>query len=182
MKNIFAKDLENYYSFEWNKLGNIKEGRQSLGEEMPVLVYRLFEYSMKHVLYEEFGPEKTNELFRRSGYIAGKEYALNALPLDATPGEFVSAFTKAMEELKIGIVRIEHADFEKGDFVITVYEDLDCSGLPPTNEVVCNYDEGFLSGVLETYLKHPVTVREVDCWASGERVCRFKGTKTDAQK
>jgi predicted hydrocarbon binding protein len=60
-------------------------------------------------------------------------------------------------------------------FVITVEEDLDCSGLPVSGEVVCNYDEGFLAGIAEAYNQKTFLVREVDCWASGDRVCRFEG-------
>jgi predicted hydrocarbon binding protein len=40
--------------------------------------------------------------------------------------------------------------------------------------VVCQYDEGFIGGILDTYVGRPFSVREVDCWASGERVCRFE--------
>ena len=122
MKNIFEVSLESHYQFEWDKLGNIKKGREHLGEEMPVLVYRLLEYSMNDVLFKNFGIEKTDEIFRQAGYLAG---------------------------------------------------------LPPTGEVVCKYDEGFFAGILEAYTKKPFKVREVDCWSSGSRVCRFKGTVDD---
>ncbi|MEA4934625.1 MAG: 4-vinyl reductase, partial [Lawsonibacter sp.] len=37
------------------------------------------------------------------------------------------------------------------------------------------YDEGFLSGVLESYSGKKYEVREIDCWANGSRVCRFHG-------
>ena len=55
MKNIFEVSPESHYQFEWDKLGNIKKGREHLGEEMPVLVYRLLEYSMNDVLFKNFG-------------------------------------------------------------------------------------------------------------------------------
>jgi len=58
--------------------------------------------------------------------------------------------------------------------VLTVEEDLDCSGLPVTGDQVCNYDEGFLSCVLKEYMGKDYLVKEVDCWASGVRVCRFE--------
>lgn len=176
MKNIFEVSPDSHYRFEWKKLGNIKNGREHLGEEMPVLVYRLLEYSMNDVLFKNFGIEKTDEIFRQAGYLAGTEFAKNALPLDADESTFVSTLAQTLETLKVGILRMEEADFEKGEFVITVHEDLDCSGLPSTGEVVCKYDEGFLSGILEAYTKKPFKVRKVDCWSSGSRICRFKGT------
>lgn len=179
MKNVFETDSESHYQFEWRKLGDIKEGREHLGEQMPVLVYRLLEYSMNDVLFRNFGKEKTDELFRQAGYKAGIEFANNALDLTQDESTFVASLAKKLEDLKIGILRMEEADFKKGEFTITVHEDLDCSGLPPTGEVVCKYDEGFLAGILESYAKKPFKVREIDCWSSGSRVCRFKGTIDD---
>lgn len=176
MKNIFEVEPESHYKFEWSKLGDVKEGREHLGEQMPVLVYRLLEYSMNDVLFQNFGIEKTNELFRQAGYKAGSEFAKNMLDLNGDEGTFVANLAKTLEDLKIGILRMEEADFEKGEFTITVHEDLDCSGLPPTGEVVCKYDEGFLAAILEAYTNKPYKVREIDCWSNGSRVCRFKGT------
>ena len=71
MANVFFN--EPHHIFSWEKLGNIKEGREDLGEELPVIVYRLLEYSMNHVLAEEYGVEQANELFRKSGYLAGSK-------------------------------------------------------------------------------------------------------------
>jgi predicted hydrocarbon binding protein len=73
----------------------------------------------------------------------------------------------------VGILRIEKADLENLELVMTVSEDLDCSGLPVIDETVCEYDEGFIAGVLQVYTGKEFHVREVDCWASGERTCRF---------
>jgi hypothetical protein len=55
-----------------------------------------------------------------------------------------------------------------------VSEDLDCSGLPVTDETVCDYDEGFLMGILKEYSGKDYSVKEIDCWSSGDRVCRFE--------
>jgi len=77
--------------------------------------------------------------------------------------------------MKIGILRMEAFDPDTGNIVLTVGQDLDCSGLPITNENVCIYDEGFIAGILEVYTGKKYDVREVDCWASGDRVCRFNG-------
>jgi len=67
---------------------------------------------------------------------------------------------------------------DDGTIILTVAEDLDCSGLPITNENVCVYDEGFIAGILEAYTGKPYHVREIDCWASGDRVCRFNAAPT----
>jgi len=168
-RNIFTKD-SGYKGFHWNSLGDIKEGRGDLGEEMPVLVYRLMQYTMLDVLSKAFGHEAANEYYRQAGFLAGSEFAKNVLNLDVDFNTFLAGLQKTLLDLKIGVLRMESFDADTGGIVLTVGQDLDCSGLPITNENVCFYDEGFLAGILEKYTGKPYDVREVDCWASGDRV------------
>jgi predicted hydrocarbon binding protein len=175
MENVFSKS-GGHNKFSWENLGDIKEGRGDLGEEMPVLVYRLMQYTMLDVLTEGLGSDEANEYFRKAGFLAGRAFAQNVLDTKADFNVFIADLQKKLKELKIGIFRMETFDAENGDIVLTVGQDLDCSGLPITNETVCNYDEGFISGLLHAYSGKKYVVREVDCWAKGDRVCRFEGT------
>ena len=168
-------DDRQHLNFKWDKLGNIALGRPNLGEEVPVAVYRLFEYSMGDVLAHELGAERAEELTRRAGVKAGREFALNVLNLNLDKKEFLAQLTQKLLDLKIGVLRVENADLEAGIFTLTIGEDLDCSGLPPTGELVCNYDEGLLEGIFGEYTKADFHVREVDCWATGAKTCRFRG-------
>ena len=174
MENVFKPNVS-HSSFVWSNLGNIQEGRGDLGESMPVLVYRLMQYTMLDILSKEHGPEKANEYFRDAGFLAGTEFAHHVLNMKDDFNTFISNLHKSLQELKIGILRMETFNIETGDIVLTVGQDLDCSGLPVTNENVCNYDEGFIAGILEAYTGKKYRVREVDCWANGDRVCRFNG-------
>jgi len=174
MDNIF-KIEETHNKFKWENLGDIKTGRGALGEEMPVLVYRLMQYTMLDVLSTEYGSDRANEFFRAAGYLAGIEFAKYNLNLKVDFSTFISELQEKLKELKIGILRIENFNGEDGSLVLTIGEDLDCSGLPITNETVCIYDEGFISGIIESYTGKKYDVREIDCWASGDRVCRFTG-------
>jgi predicted hydrocarbon binding protein len=158
----------------WARLGDIKEGRGNLGEEMPVLVYRLMQFTLLDVLTKEHGREKANDYLRAAGHLAGTEFARNVLDLKADFDCFVANLQKTLWELKIGILRIEEINENAQEIILPVAEDLDCSGLPITDETVCDYDEGFIAGILESYTGKPYSVREIDCWATGNRVCRFK--------
>lgn len=171
MSNIFFN--EPHHIFSWDKLGNIKEGREDLGEDVPVTVYRLMEYTMNHILAEEYGKDKADALFCKAGFLAGSQFAANVLNLQADFDEFVAELQKYLKQFKIGILRMEEISNGGNHIVLTIAEDLDCSGLNPSNEVICHYDEGFLAGILETYKKVPYNVKEIDCWSSGARVCRF---------
>jgi len=175
MDNVFKQaKAETHNVFKWENLGDIKHGRGELGEDMPVLVYRLMQFTMLDVLTKDLGSEKANHYMREAGRLAGMEFARHNMDLDVPFERFVANLQHAMEDLKIGILRIESATENSKEIVLTVSQDLDCSGLPITNETVCNYDEGFFAGILELYTDKPYTVREVDCWANGDRVCRFE--------
>ncbi|MCL1895010.1 MAG: 4-vinyl reductase [Clostridiales bacterium] len=172
MANLFKNSLS-INEFTWGNLGDIKEGREDLGEEMPVIVYRLMQFTLLDVLTKDFGSERANDFFRRAGFLAGTEFARNTLDLSLDFSGFLAALSKSLSDNKIGILRMEAIDPDTGNLVLTVGQDLDCSGLPIMNETVCNYDEGFISGILNTYTGRDYDVREIDCWATGDRVCRF---------
>ena len=87
---------------------------------------------------------------------------------------FAAKLQEALKAGRIGIMRIEKLDLEAMTFVLTVSEDLDCSGLPVYGTTVCDYDEGFIAGVLHAYTGKHFTAVEVDCWATGDRTCRFE--------
>lgn len=175
MKNVFAQDMK-HTTFSWDNIGNITEGRGDLGEDMPVLVYRLMQYTMLDELAKVYGIDRANEHFRNAGYLAGSEFAKNTLDLSLDFNSFLAALQKSLHDLKVGVLRMEAFDPDTGEIVLTVGQDLDCSGLPITNETVCYYDEGFISGILEAYTGKKYDVHEVDCWATGDRVCRFNGS------
>jgi len=175
MDNIFMKK-GSHAQFKWENMGDIKEGRKNLGENMPVIVYRLMQYTMLDILTKDYGIDKANEYFRKAGLLAGIEFAKNVLDTKLDFDSFCTQLQKALKEFKIGVLRFEAFDAKTGDLILTVGEDLDCSGLPITGENVCTYDEGFIAGILKAYTGNEYDVREVDCWANGDRVCRFKGS------
>lgn len=107
------------------------------------------------------------------GKLAGEHFCRNLLSVDLKLDEFVAQFQKTLKDLEIGVLRVEKLDIDTLDMTLTVAEDLDCSGLPISEETICTYDEGFIAGILNTYTGKEFSVKEVDCWASGDRVCRF---------
>jgi len=163
--------------FEWSRIGDITKGRANLGQNVPVAVYRLMQFTVFDVLNAAYGEEGAQEVFRKAGYSAGIAFAKNNLDLSASFEVFVSELQKVLTSLMIGVLRIERANQDKTKLVLTVSEDLDCSGLPVVGETVCHYDEGFLAGVLKAYTGNDYDVVEIDCWASGDRTCRFSAEK-----
>jgi uncharacterized protein len=168
------KEERTTYAFQWKDLGNIEEGRPNLGSSTAVCVYRLMQYTLREVLIVKHGVEAANEVLVEAGKLAGAQFTRNMLDTRRDFEEFISELQARLKELNIGILRIESADLEKMHFILTVSEDLDCSGLPLVGETVCDYDEGFIAGILNTYTGREFQVKEIDCWASGERTCRFE--------
>ncbi|MBI0582984.1 MAG: 4-vinyl reductase [Methanomassiliicoccus sp.] len=161
------------YEVSWNELGDIEEGRPSLGGSTSVIVYRLFQFSLRHVLEERFGIEQTDALLRRAGRLAGKEFAATQLDRSQGVEDYLSEVVEKMETLKIGVLRAEKVDLQSMEFMLTVSEDLDCSGTPVIGRPICSFDEGFIAGVFERFAGREFDVREIDCWATGAKTCRF---------
>jgi predicted hydrocarbon binding protein len=159
--------------FAWSMLGDIEKGRPNLGPLMHVAVYRLMQFTLRDILIRDFGVEQADKIIFEAGKKAGQEFCDNILTDKKDINGLFADLQRTMKDLGIGIFRVESADLEKNSFVVTVAEDLDCSGIPVCSEEICTYDEGFIAGLLLAYSGKNFRVKEVDCWGSGDRVCRF---------
>lgn len=162
------------YKFNWNFIGDVSLGRPNLGGTTEVEIYRLFQYTLRDVLEEAYGTTQADRLLFKAGMLAGKEFFTRYLAPCASINDFIAKAQNALLEKSIGILRIEQADTASMRFTLTVTEDLDCSGLPEMSHGVCTYDEGFLSGLFESFTGTPFRATEIDCWCTGDRVCRFE--------
>lgn len=159
--------------FSWSGLGDIEEGRPNLGLFTRVEVYRLMQYTMRAVLDDEFGDTETRRLLYKAGRLSGEEFCKNKLDVSLPINKFIARLHEILEELCIGILKVEKIDLEKMSFTVTLSEDLDCSGLPVNGYTVCDYDEGFFAGIFKVYTGKDFIVKEIDCWSTGDRTCRF---------
>jgi len=131
---------------------------------------------MFDVLTKELGIEKAQEFFREAGYLSGLKYAESILDLDLSFDTFVPALQKSLIDLRICILTMEVFSVRTGEIILRIGEALNGKSLPITDETVCYYDEGFIAGILDSYTGKKYTVREIDCWESGDRICRFRAT------
>jgi predicted hydrocarbon binding protein len=159
--------------FNWGMIGDVGAGRPNLGASMDVAVYRLMQFTLRDVIIQEFDAATADRIYYMAGEQAGKEFCKTLINKENDFNNFVIQAQELLKNLKIGILRVEKSDLEKMNFTLTVAEDLDCSGLPVCDETICTYDEGFISGLLSEYSGEKFDVKEVDCWCSGDRVCRF---------
>jgi len=164
------------YKFDWdNTVGaDINRARPNLGPNTRIEAYRLFQFTLRDVLEQHYGTEMADCLFREAGVMAGKAFFDKFLGGAKDTLGLVSKIEETFGSLGIGIFRVESAKEDNSHFVFTVDEDLDCSGLPDIADVVCIYDEGFIQGILESFSGEKFSVREIDCWCTGARTCRFE--------
>lgn len=165
---------ERKYKFSWDLIGDIELGRPNLGNTTRIENYRLMQFTFRDVLESNFGSEAADKVFYEAGKLAGTEFYKHNLKGVADLSDFVNQLQGLLRDFGIGILRVEHLDMEAGELILTVSEDLDCSGLPETGTEICVYDEGFISALLESFTGIPFKVKEVDCWCTGDRTCRFR--------
>ena len=165
--------------FSWDLIGDIEIGRPNLGPNTRLEVYRLMQFCFRDILEQNFGTDKANEIFYDSGYLAGSELYKQFLTEAKDINEFVKKLQELLKNLNIGILRIEKADVDNGEFILSVSEDLDCSGLPELDYEICTYDEGLIAALMESFTGKKFKVKEVDCWCTGDRTCRFTAKVID---
>ncbi|MDL2267922.1 4-vinyl reductase [Desulfovibrio sp. OttesenSCG-928-G15] len=151
----------------------IRAARPSLGEATTVEAYRLMQFTLRDVLEQEFGTKETDRLFSLAGELAGRSFFRRYCGGVTDASSLAGVVQKEFKRQGMGLVRFELVDLDRGLIRLTVDEDLDCSGLPDTQDTVCVYDEGFIKGLLDSFSGEKYRVKEVDCWCTGARSCRF---------
>ena len=58
------------YKFDWQFIGDIELGRPHLGKMTRIEMYRLFQYTLRDVLEEEFGTERADRMLYKAGFLA----------------------------------------------------------------------------------------------------------------
>ena len=167
------------YRFSWDLLGDLKLGRPNLGPYTRVEVYRLMQFAFRDIIETKYGTEMADSIFYDAGKLAGEELYNHYFQNISDFNDLVKQLQITLKELGIGILRIEKASLEEGEITLTVGEDLDCSGLPELDYEICTYDEGFIAGIMEKFAGKPFKVKEIDCWCTGDRTCRFSAIAED---
>ena len=123
------------------------------------------------MLERKYGVEETDHILFETGKISGKEFYHHYIDPVANLSEFVSKTQRILREKNMGILRMEET--ENGRVVLTVDEDLECSGMPVIDVNTCVFDEGFITALFESFTKQSWVAKETDCWSNGARTCRF---------
>lgn len=174
------KEDSNEFRFDWSHLGDIELGRPNMGPTTSVAIYRLMQFTLRDSAIKHTNPEIAARIFYDAGYNSGCALYKNMILPVSDFNELINKLQKKLSELNVGILRIEEANIDDLTFTLTVSEDLDCSGLPLHEEAICTFDEGLIAGILESYTGTRFNVKEIDCWCTGDRTCRFRASAINA--
>lgn len=166
------------YKFCWDLLG-VENGRPNLGTKVELELYRLMQFTLRDVIADKYGWDAADEIFFEAGKLAGAEFYAQYIQPVASLDEFTGKMQKLLKEKGLGILKVEEDFLEQGMVLLTIDEDLDCSGLPELEYETCVYDEGFISALFEQYTRKKWRAREIDCWCTGARTCRFMVKETE---
>jgi predicted hydrocarbon binding protein len=164
------------YAFTSELLGNLEAGRPNLGPMMRVEVYRLMQFTLRDRLEAEFGTARAEAFLYDAGFTAGSWFMAHIVGPCPDLATFVARLQQSLLTMGVGVLRVEKANESGSEIILTVSEDLDCSGVPELGRPSCKYDEGFISALLTTFAGQRYAVSEVDCWTNGARTCRFVAT------
>lgn len=98
---------------------------------------------MRDVLEARYGAEESDRILYEASFLARKNFCEKFVGPRESFDDFVDGVQRALLDLKVGLLRMESEDRENACFILTVAEDLSCSGLPDMEHAVCTYDEGF---------------------------------------
>lgn len=175
---MFKEERETF-QFQWSHLGDIALGRPNLGPMANVAVYRLMQYTLRDSAIKNTDVQTARKILYDAGWNSGKAIYENLIaPVDSFNG-LISRTQSVLKDLNVGILRLESSNLDTMEFTLIVEEDLDCSGLPLQDEAICTFDEGLIAGIFESFTGEPFIAKEVDCWCTGDRVCRFEVKKAN---
>lgn len=135
-----------------------KTRRKTLGDEVPVLLFRLLRLIAMHRLLGESAGHTL--------YMMGKDLG-KGLPADSVEG-----LLDLLKALKVGIGSVTESSDER--VVIFVDECITCSGLPDIGEIFCHLEGGIIAGALENILGRPARAVQTKSNSAGFRGCQFE--------
>ncbi|MCD6523742.1 MAG: hypothetical protein J7K48_01890 [Thermococcus sp.] len=133
-----------------------------LSPEDPTYVrtFRMISYGML-----KYSPSLRILILRGAGYrLARKLVETNEIrSIDDLPRVFL--------QQKLGIVDIVEESFNR--MKVNLYECMSCYNTTPVGRTLCDFEAGFIQGVMEALIGKNIT-REVYCWGLGNHFCGFE--------
>ncbi|MEX2473740.1 sigma 54-interacting transcriptional regulator [Marinobacter sp.] len=159
-----------------------EEGQIWLGDKRMLLLHAEAVGALRQELIDSLGIEFTRGLLTRAGYLSGMRDAELAMKARRDESQLDMLAAGAQLHALSGMVQVEpvriEADQERGylygEFLWkhSIEGDMHMSSSGSANEPVCWMEIGYSSGFLTRLMGKRIIVREVECVAAGDNVCR----------
>jgi len=144
-----------------------KVKRDKLGEEIPILIFRVLRHYTHEYAADLLGERASNILFINSGKALGLE--LGKMLYEEDINKYLQKVSQFIQEEKIGILNIVELSDEK--LVVQLDECITCAGMDNIGKRICFFEVGIVSGLVEGFLGKKVIAQETKCNANGEGTC-----------
>jgi predicted hydrocarbon binding protein len=144
-----------------------KTDRPILGNDIPLLVFRVFRHFSAGYVEEVLG-RGAAVVFQNGGRDLGKEAGTMLWKPD--PEEYLREICKFVRDSRIGILQPREVSATR--LVVDLDECITCAGMDNIGKRICQFEVGFVAGVAEVLIKKKPKAYETKCNANGEGTCQ----------
>ena len=144
-----------------------KTQRPVLGNDIPLLVFRVFRHFSAGYVEEVMG-RGAAVVFQNGGRELGKE--AGAMIWKPDPTEYLREVCQFVRDSRIGLLYPREVTDKL--LVVDLDECITCAGMANIGKRVCQFEVGFVAGVAEVLVKKKTKAVETKCNANGEGTCQ----------
>lgn len=144
-----------------------KSDRPILGNDIPLLVFRVFRHFSAGYVEEVLG-RGAGVVFQNGGRELGKEAGAMLYKPDTT--EYLTAVVNFVKDTKIGILIPRELNDKL--LVVDLDECITCAGMANMGKRICQFEVGFVAGIAEVLIKKKPKAYETKCNYNGEGTCQ----------
>jgi len=146
-----------------------KSDRPILGNDIPLLVFRVFRHFSAGYVEEVLG-RGAGVVFQNGGRELGKEAGAMLYKDKADTTEYLNAVVNFVKDTKIGILIPRELNDKL--LVVDLDECITCAGMANMGKRICQFEVGFVAGVAEILIKKKPKAYETKCNYNGEGTCQ----------
>lgn len=144
-----------------------KTDRPALGNDIPLLVFRVFRHFSAQYVEEVMG-RGAAVVFQNGGRDLGREAGTMLYKADSE--EYLREICKFVRDSRIGILMPREVSAKR--LVVDLDECITCAGMSNIGKRICQFEVGFVAGVAEVMVKKKTRATETKCNANGEGTCQ----------
>jgi predicted hydrocarbon binding protein len=144
-----------------------KTDRPVLGNDIPLLVFRVFRHFSQQYVEEVLG-RGAAVVFQNGGRDLGREAGTMLWKPD--PEAYLREICQFVRDSRIGILHPREVSDKR--LVVDLDECITCAGMANIGKRICLFEVGFVAGVAEVLIKRKPRAYETKCNANGEGTCQ----------